>query len=201
MDRLDGLRAANLNATLLPTGEVLVTGGSSAPGLQRRDPGGPRRRRCGIRPPGLWTTLASNAVSRTYHSTTLLLPDGRVLHTGSGEGADMPEERNAEMFSPPYLAQGPRPTIADAPGLVGYGTTFDASQTPDAADIAKISLIRLGSVTHSFDMNQRLLWLPFVAQSPDCSPSRLRSAGPARRRATTCCSWSTRTACRRWRRS
>ena len=153
----------NHNATVLPTGEVLVTGGSSAAAfndvsqaIHAAEMWSPVT--------GLWTTMASNAVSRTYHSTTLLLPDGRVLHAGSGEGADMPEERNAEVFSPPYLERGPRPTIADAPGLVGYGTTFDV-QTPEAADIAKISLIRIGSVTHAFDMNQRLLWLPFVAQS------------------------------------
>ncbi|HEY7613574.1 MAG TPA: PKD domain-containing protein [Gemmatimonadales bacterium] len=153
----------NLNATILPTGEVLVTGGSSAAAFndvsraihvaEMWNPG-----------TGLFTTMASNAVSRTYHSTSLLLPDGRVLHTGSGEGADMPEERNAELYSPPYLSKGPRPTMSDAPDLVGWGTSFNV-QTPDAADVAKVSLIRLGSVTHSFDMNQRLLWLGFTRQA------------------------------------
>jgi PKD repeat protein len=150
----------NLNATILPTGEVLVTGGSSAAAfndvtraIRVAEMWNPAT--------GLWTTMASNAVSRTYHSTTLLLPDGRVLHTGSGEGADMPEERNAELYSPPYLSKGPRPTITDAPDLVAWGSSFSV-QTPDAADIAKVSLIRLGSVTHSFDANQRLLWLGFT---------------------------------------
>jgi PKD repeat protein len=153
----------NLNATVLPTGEVFVTGGSSHPtyndvtqAILASEMWNPAS--------GVWTTMASNAVRRTYHSTTLLLPDGRVLHTGSGEGADMPEERNAELYSPPYLSRGPRPTITDAPTLVGWGTTFDV-QTPDAGDIAKISLIRLGSVTHAFDMNGRLLWLPFTRGS------------------------------------
>jgi PKD repeat protein len=47
---------------------------------------------------------------------------------------------------------------------VGWGTTFSV-ETPDAADIAKVSLIRLGSVTHAFDMNQRLLWLAFTRQA------------------------------------
>ena len=142
----------NLNATLLPTGEVLVTGGSSAPAFNDVTQA---VREAEIWNPatGLWTTLASNAVRRTYHSTSLLLPDGRVLHTGSGEGADQPEERNAELFSPPYLSKGPRPTITDAPSLVGYGTSFTV-ETPDASDIAKVSLIRLGSVTHAFDMHR-----------------------------------------------
>jgi PKD repeat protein len=153
----------NLNATILPTGEVLVTGGSSAAAfndvtraIRVAEMWNPVT--------GLFTTMASNSVSRTYHSTSLLLPDGRVLHTGSGEGADMPEERNAELYSPPYLSKGPRPTITDAPVQVGWGTSFNV-QTPDAANIAKVSLIRLGSVTHAFDMNQRLLWLGFTRQS------------------------------------
>lgn len=153
----------NLNATILPTGEVLVTGGSSHPAFNDLtqavhaaeiwNPG-----------TGIWTTLSSNAVKRTYHSTSLLLPDGRVLHTGSGEGTDMPAERNAELFSPPYLFNGPRPTITEAPTLVGYGTSFTVA-TPEAADIQSVSLIRLGSVTHAFDMNQRFQRLAFVPQS------------------------------------
>ena len=153
----------NLNATVLPTGEVLVTGGSSAIAFNNVTQA---VRAAEIWNPatGVWTTLASNAIKRTYHSTSLLLPDGRVLHTGSGEGAEMPDERNAELFSPPYLSKGPRPTITDAPSLVGYGTSFSV-QTPDAADVARVSLIRLGSVTHAFDMNQRLLWLGFTAQA------------------------------------
>jgi PKD repeat protein len=119
---------------------------------------------------GVWTTLASNAIRRTYHSTSLLLPDGRVLHAGSGEGAGMPAERTAELFSPPYLSNGSRPTIADAPTLVGYGTSFTVA-TPQAADIQSVSLIRLGSVTHAFDMNQRFQRLPFVRQSGALSVS------------------------------
>ena len=153
----------NLNATVLPDGQVLVTGGSSHPSyndvtqaIRAAEMWNPAT--------GLWTTMASNSVSRTYHSTSLLLPDGRVLHAGSGEGAGMPKELSAELYSPPYLSKGPRPTLADGLELVGWGTTFSV-QTPDAADIAKVSLIRLGSVTHAFDMNQRLLWLSFTRGS------------------------------------
>ncbi|MGH7578953.1 MAG: PKD domain-containing protein, partial [Gemmatimonadales bacterium] len=161
----------NLNATLLPTGEVLVTGGSSHPAFNDVTEA---VRAAEIWNPatGVWTTLASNAVRRTYHSTSLLLPDGRVLHTGSGEGADQPEEFNAELFSPPYLSQGPRPTISGAPTNVGYGTDF-LVETPNPADIAKISLIRLGSVTHAFDMNGRFQWLTFARES-----GRLRISAP-----------------------
>ena len=72
------------NATILPTGEVLVTGGSSGTELQRPDLG---VRAAEIWNPatGKWTTLASNVVTRVYHGTSVLLPDGRVLHAGSGD--------------------------------------------------------------------------------------------------------------------
>ena len=157
----------NLNATMLPTGEVLVTGGSSAFAFNNITQA---VRAAEIWDPatGVWTTVASNAIRRSYHSTTLLLPDGRVLHAGSGDAADMPDERNAELYSPPYLSKGPRPTITDAPSLVGYGTSFSV-ETPDAAGIAKVSLIRLGSVTHAFDMNQRFQWLTFTRQAGSLS--------------------------------
>jgi PKD repeat protein len=149
-----------MNATMLPTGEVLVTGGTSGTdfndltqAVHAAEVWNPAT--------GLWTTLASNTINRGYHSTSLLLPDGRILHAGSGDGAGAPDERNAELFSPPYLFKGPRPTIADAPSQIGYNTTFNVA-TPDAASIAKISLIRLGAVTHAFDMNQRFRWLSFT---------------------------------------
>lgn len=108
-----------------------------------------------------WRTLASSAVSRGYHSTAILLPDGRVLHAGSGGDASEPDELNAELFSPPYLFKGTRPAITTAPSVISYGTSFDVT-TSQAASIAKVSLIRLGSVTHSFNMNQRFQRLPFV---------------------------------------
>jgi PKD repeat protein len=155
------VRRRHLNATSLPTGEVLVTGGSSgiafndvALAVHSAEVWNPAT--------GVWTTLASNTVSRVYHSTSILLPDGRVLHTGSGEGNGGPSELNAELFSPPYLFKGPRPTITAAPSEIAYGSTFQVS-TPDAAGIARISLIRLGSATHAFDMNQRFQWLSFAA--------------------------------------
>jgi hypothetical protein len=148
----------HLNATVLPTGEVLVTGGSS--GITFNDVKSPVHAAELWNPTtGLWTTLASNVVNRVYHSTSILLPDGRILHTGSGDAG--PDQRNAELFSPPYLFKGARPTISTAPSLVGYGVSFTVT-TPDAAAIAKVSLIRIGSTTHAFDMNQRFRWLSFT---------------------------------------
>jgi hypothetical protein len=92
------------------------------------------------------------------------MPDGRVLNAGSGDGAGLPAERNAEVFSPPYLFRGARPTISSAPTVIRYNRTFRVL-TPMASGIAKVSLIRLGSVTHGFDMNQRYESLAFTANT------------------------------------
>ena len=167
----------HLNATALPTGEVLVTGGSSGTAFNDVSKA---VRAAEIWNPvsGTWRTLASNAVSRVYHSTSLLLPDGRVLHAGSGEGAGAPNQNNAELFSPPYLFKGARPTITAAPSLVAYGGSFSVT-SPDAATISQISLVRLGSVTHGFDMNQRFQWLSFTRNS-----GALTVAAPASRNHT-----------------
>ena len=98
---------------------------------------------------------------RGYHGTAILLPDGRVLQAGSGEGAGGPSEKNYELFSPPYLFAGARPTITSAPAVAYYGQTFRVT-TPNASAITKVSLIRLGSVTHAFDSNQRYQTLSFT---------------------------------------
>ncbi len=150
----------HLNATVLPTGDVLVTGGVSGPGFNDLGTGVTAAE---LWNPGTgqWTTLASSIVTRGYHATSLLLPDGRVLHTGSGDGADYPRQLTAEIFSPPYLFAGTRPSIQSAPVTLTYGATFTV-KSPDAASVGKISLIRLGAVTHAFDMNQRYRTLSFT---------------------------------------
>lgn len=151
-----------MNATLLPTGDVLVTGGTSSGGFN--DPaGGVRAAELWHPATGNWTTLASSAVVRVYHSTALLLPDGRVLYTGSGDGnlGAEADQRNYELYSPPYLFNGARPTITGAlPSSAGYGLA-QVVNTPDGPEIAQVTLIRLGSVTHAFDQSQLLVPLSF----------------------------------------
>ncbi|MEP6686988.1 MAG: hypothetical protein ABJC36_01485, partial [Gemmatimonadales bacterium] len=125
----------HLNAVLLPTGEVLVTGGTSASGFD--NPAGAVFT-AELWNPGTekWTTLSSNHVIRMYHSTSILLPDARVLHSGSGDGAGAANERNAEIFSPPYLFRGPRPAISSAPSSSSYGQVITVG-TAQAAGITR----------------------------------------------------------------
>ena len=158
----------HMNATILPTGDVLVTGGTSASGFDN-PAGAVHAAELWSPATGTWTTLSSNAVIRMYHSTSLLLPDGRVLHTGSGDGANAPRELSYELFSPPYLFRGARPALTGfTPTVVGYGQTLQLD-TPDGASIRKVTFIRTGSVTHAFDQAGRLVPLAFAPVSSGIS--------------------------------
>ncbi len=147
------------NATLLPDGQVLATGGTSAPGFSN-PAGAVHAAELWSPVTGQWRLLASNQTTRVYHSTTLLLPDGRVLHAGSGDGPGLPRELNAEIFSPPYLFRGARPLLQEAPAQAGFGEIFVVG-SPDALKVVRVTLVRLGSVTHAFDQSQRFVELSF----------------------------------------
>lgn len=169
----------NLNATVLPTGDVLVTGGVSG---DRANPALKVNATELWNPTsGTWSLLASSApLLRGYHSTSLLLPDGRVLHSGGGAGGGTIDNLNFEIFSPPYLFKGARPNVTGVSGTPGYGQTV-VLQTPDAASITKVSLIRFGSVTHAFDQGQRLISMSFTQVSDGISvtlPSSRNIAPP-----------------------
>ena len=150
--------------TLLPDGTVLATGGGITTDAVALS-GAVKAAELWSPVTETWTVMASMSVPRLYHSTALLLPDARVLIMGGGRFFGQPDstdQLSAQIYSPPYLFKGTRPTITAAPATASYGGTI-AVQTPDASRIASVSLIRLGSVTHSFNMDQRYLQLPFTA--------------------------------------
>lgn len=145
--------------TLLPDGKVLVTGGTSGPG--HNNPDAPTLSAELWDPlTESWTTLASGSVPRLYHSAALLMADGRVAVMGGERSADdvFPE---VEIFSPPYLFKGPRPVMNGAPAQMAYGQQFRV-QSAQAGAIGQVTLIRLSAVTHAFNMDQRLVELPFT---------------------------------------
>jgi Domain of unknown function (DUF1929)/Bacterial Ig domain len=167
------------NLTVLADGTVLATGGnSSGAGLVDLN--------AGVYPAelwnpatGQWRTLAAMQITRQYHSTALLLPDGRVLSSGGGICGTCDQvgylAKNAEIFSPPYLFQAdgtlaPRPTIDTAPTSTSYGASLEIS-TGNPASIRKVALVRLGAVTHSNNMEQRYVPLSFTAGTTSLTAS------------------------------
>jgi hypothetical protein len=156
--------------TVLPDGKVLAVGGGtnlnqsdSADGELSSEEWDPAT--------GQWTKLASMDAPRVYHSTAVLMPDARVLVAGGGhaEGAGANNgEFSAQYYSPPYLFNGPRPTITDAPGSAQYGDTITV-QTPDADNVASVALVSLGADTHTLDMNQHFVPLSFTRGSGSLS--------------------------------
>jgi Domain of unknown function (DUF1929) len=126
-----------------------------------------------------WALGPAQQKFRAYHSTAILLPDGRVLSAGddywylgdeerpwapgSGESTDV-----GEIYSPPYLFDGdhlaPRPAIDEAPARVDYGAAFHVAvsgRTPGRA-----VLVAPGATTHGADMNQRIVDLQTLGAGP-----------------------------------
>jgi hypothetical protein len=146
----------HLNASILPDGKVLVTGGSSgAEGTNEMSADPTYESEVWDPQTNTWTTWASLSVYRGYHATAMLLPDGRILSASGDFGGP-----NYEIFSPPYLFQGARPTVSSIPTTVNLGQAFFV-QTPNATSITKATIVSLSSVTHGFNLAQRFNNLAF----------------------------------------
>jgi hypothetical protein len=151
------------NSTVLPDGRVFLSGGSVAD----NDPINGVAYTSEIYDPvaNTWSEAATAQRMRLYHSSALLLPDATVLTLGGG--ANGPQlNLNAEVYYPPYLfnsdgTPAARPIITTAPMTANPGQKITIG-TPAPASIARVTLVKTGSVTHSFDMDQRFLELAFT---------------------------------------
>jgi hypothetical protein len=144
------------NAVILPDQAVLVVGGGLTDLYM--DP---------VYTPELfdpdsetWTMLPDHVHPRMYHSTAILLPDGRVVSAGQDYGDG---QYTAEIYEPAYLFRGERPTIDSVESNIAYDQTFDIS-TPNADDIDSVVLIAPGATTHAVNMTQRLVDLEFTKE-------------------------------------
>jgi hypothetical protein len=157
-------KRVEMEATILPNGKVLVDSGSA-----QDEDATTASLKAEIYDPATnsFSSAGSNTYPRLYHNVQLLLPDGTVALTG-GNPEQGVFENHIEIYRPSYLfnADGSlatRPRIsAGAPGSITYAQSF-AVPTPDASDIASVVLMKAGSVTHSFDMDQRYVGLSFAA--------------------------------------
>ena len=155
------------NALVLPDGRVLMTGGTR----RGNDNGASSVFAAELWNPdtGTWTTAASAAIFRGYHSTSALLPNGTVLSAGGGAPGPV-TNTNAEIFYPPQLFRSvngvaqlaPRPLIAAISGLsYAHGGELQLDMA-NAGPIAKLSLVGLSNGTHSFNAGQRRIPLAFT---------------------------------------
>jgi hypothetical protein len=150
-----------MNAVLLPTGKVLVVGGSA-----NDEDGSTASLNADLYDPktNSFSSAAPNVYPHLYHSTALLLPDATVVLSG-GNPAQGVFEPHIEIYKPAYLfnadgSPATRPSLTGTPATLGYGATFTA--TTDGT-IASVVLIRAGAPTHAFDMSQRLVGVTFAA--------------------------------------
>src|SRR5215469_13454841 len=154
-----------LNAVILPNGKVLALGGSVndedtttlSLSADLYDPATNK-----------FSSAGANASQRLYHSVALLLPDATVWVAG-GNPSRGTYNNTIEIYQPPYLfnsdgTMATRPLITSAPSAISYSNSFSVT-TPDAANISSVVLVRNGTVTHAFGMDQREVGLSFTAGS------------------------------------
>ena len=159
-----------MNAVILPDGRVLAVGGSvydedRSTASLNADLLAPDPNNLGSY---IFSSAGANSYFRLYHSVALLLPDATVWLAG-GNHQRGTYVQQMEIYQPPYLfdstgSLATRPSITGAPSAVSYGSAFSV-QTPDAAAINRVVLVRNGAVTHAFGMDQREVELVFTAQS------------------------------------
>ena len=156
------------NSVVLPDGKVMLVGGSGKWNVLADVPTRPE-----LWDPTTesWSLMAPSSTARLYHSTVLLLKDGRVLVAGGGRPGPL-TNTNAEIYSPPYLfnisGEAARPKILSAPGEAPYGSELTVKHS--ATDtISRVTLIKTGAVTHSYNMEQRFIELDFTAANTGSS--------------------------------
>jgi hypothetical protein len=174
------------NAVLLPTGEVCVVGG-----VHVVDPEDPVLQ-SEIYTPGInwdtgtysaadsWSVKETGTHARNYHSSALLLPNGKVWVAGGNTNADSGDPdsdvnvggvskklgiKKIELYEPDYIATPNRIQITNSPKILTYGEPFVVEIDRPATNVKYGALIRTGSVTHSTNNDQRFIALTINSRS------------------------------------
>ncbi|MGB1696966.1 MAG: galactose oxidase-like domain-containing protein [Thermoplasmatota archaeon] len=165
------------NGVLLPTGEVMAIGGGIYDNVILH--GQPN---IAVMTPELfdpatetWTELPEMSVERMYHSSAILLDDGRVL---AGGHVPLPNpsptlrdtvqpqiaETRLEIYEPGYLFRGERPHIAGGNTTGHHGGTLDVVV---GGEVSGFVLARPGQTTHAWDNSQRVIGLEWAQPDGD----------------------------------
>ena len=154
-----------MDAVILPNGKILAMGGSA-----NDEDASTASLNADLYDPATntFSSAGANVYPRLYHTVALLLPDATVWLAGGNPGRGT-YESHMEVYKPAYLFQSDgtpaiRPSISSAPSSISWGSPFTV-QTPDAANIGSVVLVRHGASTHSFNMDQRMVGMSFTAGS------------------------------------
>ena len=106
---------------------------------------------------------AKHDVPRSYHSSVVLMHDGRVFTGGGGLCGKRCDVNHLDMqlYSPPYLfnddgTPAVRPEITVSAAKAGYGAAVEVTSTQE---LGMVSFIRFGSATHSTNTDARRIEL------------------------------------------
>ncbi|MEX0732011.1 MAG: galactose oxidase early set domain-containing protein [Aquisalimonadaceae bacterium] len=149
------------NAVILPDGKILVVGGRA---------GGVDNLRYQLYDPtdGSRSDLISSQIPRHDHSTLLVMPNAGVWVMGTNRTDLLPSEEEdlavpvLEYYQPPYLFQGPRPELLQAPGKIQYQQKFQLRVSETAGEIGSVVLLRTGPITHNWSWGNQYVSLPFM---------------------------------------
>lgn len=163
------------NGVALPDGQVFVVGGQATP-LIFTDTAARMTPEIWSPATGKWTKLAPMAIPRTYHSVALLLPDGRVFVGGGGLCSDCTTNHlDGQIFTPSYLlnpdgSARTRPKIVTAPATAAAGSTIKVTT---GAPVKNFSLMRMSTVTHTVNTDQRRIPVTATAVSGNTAALKL----------------------------
>jgi hypothetical protein len=174
---LQGRRREHANSVILPTGQICIVGGMHFAGNPRNaQPPEDPVREVELYTPGIdWTTGLYNQQpawsakepaqhNRNYHSTALLLPNGKVWTAGGNDRqrSGNPQQVGTlaiELYEPDYIAIPNRISITTAPEFASYNDAISIVLDRAATSVRRVALIRCASVTHSTNNDQRYVGL------------------------------------------
>jgi hypothetical protein len=123
-------------------------------------------------PVGLrFSILGNTTIARLYHSEATLLPDGRVLISGSDpQTPGFPEELRIEVYIPPYLTQGLLQPILTVPDTDwAYGRQYRITVRLFQGQNMRVSLVAAVSSTHGNTMGGRTIFPAFSCRGHVCT--------------------------------